>query len=270
METRDIQALLQNHLWPAGIRLALAGAVFILGRWLARSLMNLAERMMNRTGLDEMLNRFLSNLLYSLLLAAVAIAALNQLGVDTTSLLAILGAAGLAVGLALKDSLSSFASGAMLILFRPFRTGDFIEAAGVSGTVEAIRIYNTVIRTGDNREILIPNSQIYGGTIINHSARETRRIDLVISIGYQDDLKKAREILETILSEEERILSDPPPSVSLGELADSSVNFNVRPWVKREDYWPVRARVLEQIKLAFDEQGISIPYPQQEVHLHKV
>ncbi len=269
MENTTLQNLLENQLIPWGIKLAIALAIFIIGRWLAHRITAFIERLLTRSKLDEMLVNFLGNIIRTLLVAVVAIAALDQLGVDTTSLLAVLGAAGLAVGLALKDSLSNFASGVMLIIFRPFKVGDFIEAAGVSGVVEKVTIFNTIMKTGDNREIIVPNSQIYGGTIVNVSARPTRRIDLVIGIGYEDDLKKAKDILEQILREDERVLDEPAPAVALGELADSSVNFNVRPWVNSGDYWPVRADLLEKIKLTFDEQGISIPYPQQDIHLHK-
>ncbi len=269
MENLDWNTFLHEQLIPWGVQMALALAVFALGRWLARLITHISRKLMRKTGMDEMLIRFLGNLLHTLLLAVVVIAALDQLGVNTTSLLAVLGAAGLAVGLALKDSLANFASGVMLIIFRPFKVGDFIDAAGVSGVVETVGIFNTVMRTGDNREIIIPNSQIYGGTITNVSARPTRRIDLVIGIGYEDDLKKAKALLEEILAQDDRILAEPAPAVALGELADSSVNFNVRPWVNSADYWPVRADLLEKIKLTFDEQGISIPYPQQDVHLYQ-
>ncbi len=269
MENLDWNSFLNEQLIPWAIQLAVALIIFLLGRWLAGMITNISRKLMHKTGMDEMLVQFLGNILRTLLLAVVVIAALDQLGVDTTSLLAVLGAAGLAVGLALKDSLSNFASGVMLIVFRPFKVGDFIEAAGVSGVVEQVGIFNTIMKTGDNREIIIPNSQIYGGTITNVSARPTRRIDLVIGIGYEDDLKKARALLEEILAQDDRILDEPAPAVALGELADSSVNFNVRPWVKSADYWPVRADLLEKIKLTFDEQGISIPYPQQDVHLYQ-
>jgi small conductance mechanosensitive channel len=220
--------------------------------------------------MDGMLIDFFGNIVYTVLLLAVVMAALDHVGIQTTSLLAVFGAAGLAIGLALKDSLGNFSSGVMLILFRPFKVGDFIEAGGVSGVVEQVRMFATVMRTGDNREIIVPNSQIYGGTITNYSARETRRIDLVFGIGYTDDIAKTKQIIEDIMRQDERILADPAPSIALGELGDNSVNFNVRPWVKSADYWPVRADMLEKVKLAFDANGISIPYPQRDVHLHQV
>lgn len=271
---KDIQELFQPdfvnlYIIPWGLRILGALAILLIGRWIARWLVGLSRRLMDRSGMDATLSTFLCNMLNALLLAVVVIAALDQLGVQTTSLLAVLGAAGLAVGLALKDSLSNFASGVLLILFQPFRVGDFIEAAGVSGTVEAVGIFNTTLRTGDNRTIIVPNSQIYSGTIVNNSARPTRRIDLVIGIGYEDDIRKAKRLLEELLQKDERILDDPAPSVALAELADSSVNFNVRPWVKTEDYWNVRADLLQAIKETFDAEGISIPYPQQDIHLYR-
>jgi small conductance mechanosensitive channel len=263
-------AAVQSLLIPWGIRLGIALAIFIVGRWIARWLAGVVRKMMAKSNLDEMLINFLGNIIYTILLLVVVMAALDHLGIKTTSLLAVFGAAGLAIGLALKDSLSNFSSGVMIILFRPFKVGDFIEAGGASGVVEEVRMFATILRTGDNREIIVPNGQIYGGTIINYSARETRRIDLVFGIGYDDDIAKAKQIMEQIMKQDERILQDPAPSVAMGELGDSSVNFNVRPWVKSGDYWPVRADLLEKIKLAFDANGISIPYPQQDVYMHNV
>ncbi len=244
--------------------------VFYIGRMLARMVIRLLKKVMQKSAVDEMLVKFLADMAYALLLVAVVIASLDQLGVNTTSLLAILGAAGLAIGLALKDSLSNFAAGVMLIMFRPFKTGDFIEAGGTSGTVDRVNIFNTVLRTGDNREITIPNSGIYGGMITNYSARSTRRIDLVIGIGYDDNLDQARELITAVIADDNRILQDPEPSISLAELADSSVNLNVRPWVNSSDYWSVRSALLENIKHAFDKNGVSFPYPQQDVHMYEI
>ncbi len=214
-----------------------------------------------------MLVEFISSLARAALLLIVIIASLDVLGVDTTSLIAVLGAAGLAVGLALQGSLQNFASGVMLILFRPFREGDVVEAAGIIGKVEKITVFNTIFLSPDNREIIVPNSAIYGGTIANLSARENRRIDMVFGISYDDDIKKAKDILIKSLESDERVLKDPAPVVALAELADSSVNFVVRPWVKGEDYWDVKFDLTEHIKLAFDENNISIPYPQMDVHM---
>ncbi len=220
--------------------------------------------------MNEMLVNFLSSIINIVLMLFVIVAALNRLGVNTASLVALLGAAGLAIGLSLQDSLKNFAAGVMIILFKPFKLGDFVEAGGATGVVEKITIFSTQFKTGDNKEIIVPNGAIYGGMIVNYSTKETRRIDLVFGIGYGDDIKKAKEIIIDILNSDEGILKDPEPTVALGELADSSVNFNVRPWVKSADYWPVRADILEKIKIAFDENGISIPYPQMDVHLDKV
>lgn len=258
---------LNLYIIPWGINLIMALLIFVLGRWVAQAVSRVAKRVMGKAGVEEILISFIGNMLYFALLVVVVIAALDRLGVNTSSVLAIFAAAGLAIGLALKDSLSNFSAGVMLVLFKPFKAGDFIEAAGIAGVVEKLRIFNTVMRTGDNREITIPNSQIYGGTIVNFSARDTRRIDLVFGIGYGDDLKKAKSLIEKIVAEDERILKEPEPVVMLLELADSSVNFAVRPWVNSGDYWTVRADLLESFKLKCDEEGISIPYPQQDIHL---
>ncbi len=259
--------LIQKFVIPWAIRLGVALAIFIIGKWVARIITRAVQRIMGKAGMDAMLARFLGNILYAVLLVAVIIAAVDQLGVNTTSLLAVFGAAGLAVGLALQNSLSNFSAGVMLIIFRPFKVGDFIEAAGVNGVVEEVQIFNTVLKTPDNREIIVPNGQIYSGTITNFSARDTRRIDLVFGIGYADDIKKAKQLIEQIMTADDRILKDPAAAIALGELADSSVNINVRPWVKSENYWPVRADLLENVKAAFDANGISIPFPQRDVHM---
>jgi small conductance mechanosensitive channel len=220
--------------------------------------------------MDSMLSNFLGSILYGLLIVVVIIAALDHLGIQTTSLLAVLGAAGLAVGLALKDSLANFSSGVMLIVFRPFRVGDYVEAGGVAGTVENVGIFATTLLTPDNREIIVPNGQIYGGTITNITARETRRLDLVIGISYDDDIRKARELVLEIIEQDERILKEPAPVVNVAALGESSIDLNVRPWVNKGDYWTVRPELLETIKNRFDENGISIPFPQQDVYMHEV
>jgi small conductance mechanosensitive channel len=260
-------SIIQTFVIPWAIRLAVALAIFIIGKWVAGIITHAVQRVMGKAGMDAMLARFLGNILYAVLLVAVIIAAVDQLGVNTTSLLAVFGAAGLAVGLALQNSLSNFSAGVMLIIFRPFKVGDFIEAAGVNGVVEEVQIFNTLLKTPDNREIIVPNGQIYSGTITNFSARDTRRIDLVFGIGYDHDIKKAKQLIEQIMTADDRILKDPAAAVALGKLADSSVNINVRPWFKSEDYWPVRADLLENVKAAFDANGISIPFPQRDVHM---
>jgi small conductance mechanosensitive channel len=268
-ESIDIQEIISSYVIPWGINIILALAVFVIGRWLASMIVRGVKRLMKKADMDKALIGFLSSILNAVLLVVVVIAALEQLGVNTTSVLAVFAAAGLAVGLALKDSLSNFSAGVMLIIFKPFKVGDFVDAAGIAGVVEVIRIFNTQLRTGDNREIIVPNAQIYGGIITNFSAREQRRIDLVIGIGYEDDIRVAKQILEEILQAEERILKEPAPVILVSELGESSVDLAVRPWVNSADYWDVRSDLLETIKREFDAKGISIPYPQRDVHLHQ-
>lgn len=258
---------LNLYIIPWGINLFMTLVVLVIGRWLAKAISNMVKRLMRKAEIDEILTSFIGNISYFALLIVVIIAALDQLGVNTTSVLAVFATAGLAVGLALKDSLSNFAAGVMLVLFKPFKAGDFIETAGNMGVVEKLRIFSTVMRTGDNREITIPNSQIYGSTIINYSARNTRRIDMTFGIGYEDDIKKAKSLIDEAIKEDQRILAEPEPAILLMELADSSVNFAVRPWVNASDYWDVRSNLLERVKQKFDDNGISIPYPQTDVHL---
>ena len=265
----DFQQIVDHYIIPWGINILMAVAIFVIGRWLARLLLGITDKMMTRTGMDPMLVRFVHSILNALLLLVIIIAALDRLGVNTTSFIALIGAAGLAVGLALQGSLQNFAAGVLLIVFRPFKVGHFVEAGGAAGVIEEIGIFSTRMKSGDNREIIVPNGAIYGGMITNYSARDTRRIDMVFGIGYGDDIRKAREIIKGILDADERILKDPEPLIAVGELANSSVNFNVRPWVNNADYWNVRFDVTEKIKLAFDENGISIPFPQMDVHLDK-
>ena len=262
--------MITTYLIPWGLRIVSALAIFLVGRWIIKIVARFAKRMMQKAQVDKMLTAFAGNILYTVLLVVVIIAALDQLGIQTTSLLAVFGAAGLAIGLALKDSLANFSSGVMLIIFRPFKAGDTIEAAGISGVVEEVRIFSTILRTGDNREIIVPNSHIYSGPIVNLSARSTRRIDLVFGIGYEDDLLKAKQLIEAAFLADARILDNPAPVVNVAELADSSININARPWVKTPDYWTVRSDLLEKIKLSFDSNDITIPYPQRDVHMHKV
>jgi len=266
LENIDVQSMLNSYVIPWGINIVFAALIYIIGRIVAKIIIGIVRKVLNKADMDNILIDFVCSILSTALLLFIIIAALNQLGVDTTSLIALLGAAGLAVGLALQGSLQNFASGVMLIVFRPFKAGDFVDAGGVSGTVEKISIFSTQMRTGDNREIIVPNGSIYGGTITNFSARDTRRIDMVFGIGYDDDLKKAQDILRSLVESDDRILKDPSALIAVSELADSSVNFVVRPWVKSGDYWAVKYDLTENVKLAFDEQGISIPYPQMDVH----
>ncbi|MDF1755815.1 MAG: mechanosensitive ion channel [Verrucomicrobiales bacterium] len=262
----DLERIFVEFVIPYGSNLLFSILILFLGLFVVRMIVGTVGKTLTRTRLDQMLINFVSNLLRWILLLLVIVAALDQLGVDTTSFIAVLGAAGLAVGLALKDSLQNFASGVMLILFRPFRTGDTVEAGGAEGVVEEIRIFSTQLRTPDNREVTVPNSDIYSGKIVNNSARETRRIDLVFGIGYEDDLRLAKTVVEELLRADDRILTEPAPFIAVGELGASSVDILVRPWVKTGDYFQVKCDLLERVKLAYDEKGISIPYPQMDVH----
>lgn len=251
-----------------GIKIVLALLIYLVGKWVARKLTKLVRKLMQRAEVDETLISFLSNIVYAILLAAVVLAALDSLGVPVTSLLAVLGAAGLAVGLALKDSLGNFAAGVMLVLFRPFRKGDFVEAGGVAGTVDDVRIFSTVLTTPDNKQITIPNGQIGAGSITNFSAREQRRVDLVFGVSYADDLKVARRVLTELCANHPLVLDDPATNIFVLNLGDSSVDFAVRPWARTGDYWTVYGDLLEQGKVALEAAGCSIPYPQRDVHLH--
>ncbi|NOY65953.1 MAG: mechanosensitive ion channel [Gammaproteobacteria bacterium] len=269
MENFDIKIIIDSYIIPWGLNITLALVIFIIGKLVINLLSGLLVRILKRSKLDNILIDFISSIIKTILLLFVIIAAMDQLGINTTSLVALLGAAGLAIGLALQSSLQNFASGVMLIIFRPFTSGDFIEAAGISGTVEKINIFSTTMKTGDNREIIVPNGAIYGGVITNYSARETRRIDMVIGISYDSNIKSARDILQGIIDADDRILTDPVPLIAVAELADSSVNFAVRPWVKSGDYWAVKFDLNEKIKITFDEKGISLPYPQMDVHVNQ-
>lgn len=249
------------------IKLVVAIVIFVIGKWIARKITNLVNKAMGKANMDETLVSFLGNGVYMVLMVCVVLAALDYLGVKTTGFVAILGAAGLAVGLALQGSLANFASGVLIIMFRPFKKGDAVDGGGVFGIVEEITILTTVMRTPDNKVIIVPNSQIMGGAITNFSTKPTRRVDLVIGCGYDDDLKKVRSVLESILNDDERVLKDPSYTIGLSEIGDSSVNFVVRPWVNAADYWDVYFGVQEEVFNRFGEEGISIPYPQTDVHL---
>jgi len=244
-------------------------AVLVIGWMIAKFLTGLMRKGMTRGRVDATLIGFVSNLAYMGMMALVVISALGQLGVNTTSFAAIIAAAGLAIGFALQDSLGNFAAGVMLIIFRPFKTGDFVEAGGVAGIVEHVQVFATVIRTGDNKEITVPNGAIMGSSIVNYSAKPTRRVDMVFGIGYDDDIRQAKQILHDVVSADDRVLADPEPTIAVSELADSSVNFVVRPWVNSADYWPVLFDITENVKLEFDKHGVSIPFPQTDVHVHQ-
>lgn len=254
--------------WAPSVVAALA--ILILGFVVAKMVGGLARRLLRKAHLDETLVSFLGNLIYALLLTLVVLAALGKLGVDTTSFAAVIAAAGLAIGFAMQGSLSNFAAGVMIIALRPFKVGDGIEVGGDYATVKDINIFATKLLTPDNKTLTVPNSQLTDDVIVNYTTQPTRRVDMVFGIGYEDDLKKAKEILERLVTEHELVLEDPAPKVFVKELADSSVNFAVRPWTKTEDYWTVHGDLLEQVKLTFDAEGISIPFPQADVHLHQV
>jgi len=252
-----------------GLKLLFAIIIFVVGRLVAKLFGKLIERVMEKRNVEETLRSFVGNLIYYALLTFVVLAALGQLGIQTTSFIAVIGAAGLAIGLALQGSLANFASGFLMIMFRPFKVGDLIEGAGVIGTVESLQIFTTQLRTADNKKIIIPNSSLTGGNIVNWSATGTRRVDMVFGIGYGDDIDKARQVIVEILAADDRVLKDPATQVAVSELADSSVNFVVRPWVKAGDYWGMVFDTTEAVKKRFDAEGISIPYPQSDVHVYQ-
>jgi len=251
------------------INIVIALAIFIIGKRIAKLASSIVKKMLIKADIDEMLTNFLTNITYGLGIAVVVLAALNQLGIETTSFIAILGAVGLAVGLAFQSTLSNISAGVMLVIFRPFKLGDFIEAGGVAGVIEELNLFNTVFKTGDNKVIIVANSNIIGGNITNYSKKDTRRVDFVFGIGYDDDLKLAKNTLLEVVNNDSRILQDPEPFVAVSELADSSVNFVVRAWVKSGDYWAVNFDIIEKVKLTFDEKGISFPYPQMDIHQDK-
>ena len=252
-----------------GIRVIGALAIFIIGRWVSKGLRNLLRRIMTRSNVDQTLISFVCNLSYVAMLAFVIIAALGNLGIQTTSIIAVMGAAGLAIGLALRGSLSNFAAGIMLIVFRPFKLGDFIEGGGTSGTVEEIQIFTTQLKTVDNKTVIVPNSKIFGDKITNYSSKGTRRVDMTFGIGYDDDIDKARSVISEIIEADPRVLKDQTPVIAVSELADSSVNFTVRAWTKSGDYWGFFWDTTEAVKKRFDAEGIGIPYPQQDIHLYQ-
>lgn len=269
MENLDIPALVNQYAIPWGLKILMALVIFYLGRVVVAAVVAGVAKLLQKRNMDDILVAFLTSILQWVLLLFVIIAALSQLGINTTSLVALLGAAGLAIGLSLQGSLSNLASGVLLIIFRPFTKGNFVEAAGTAGVIENIGLFTTTMTTPDNKEIIVPNGAILGDNITNYSARDTRRVDMVFGISYDDDLLKAKKLLQDILDEDDRVLADPPPVIVLGELGDSSVNILVRPWVKSADYWGLLWDTQEKVKLLFDESGIRIPYPQMDVHMDK-
>jgi small conductance mechanosensitive channel len=266
----NTENLISTYLVPWGINLGLALLIFFVGRLVSKVLVKVIKNILSKSNLNPILIDFIGSIANAILLLVVIIASLNQLGVDTTSLIALIGVAGLAIGLSLQGSLQNFAAGVMLITFRPFKAGDYVEAGGTSGVIEKINIFSTTMRTPDNKEVIVPNGRIYDDIITNYSARDTRWVDMVFGISYEDDIKKAKKIINDIILTDTRILEDPEPVIAVGELADSSVNIYVRPWVGTDHYWPVYFELNEKIKYALDNNGISIPYPQMDVHMMRV
>jgi small conductance mechanosensitive channel len=252
-----------------GMKIIAALLIFIIGKWAVKKITLLLKTLMERANVDQTLVEFSESLIYFALLLMVILASLNALGINTTSFIAVLGAASLAIGLALQGSLANIGAAVLIIIFRPFKVGDFIEAGGAIGTVDDVNLFSTIISPLDNRTIIVPNSAIIGGNITNFSNKPQRRVDLTFGIGYDDDLKLAKQTLMEILEADSRILKDPAPFVAVSELADSSVNFITRSWVESADYWDVYFETIEKVKLTFDEKGISIPYPQMDVHMQK-
>lgn len=263
------QQLIDTYLLPWGSKILLALLIFIVGRMVARLVARGVSKALTTARLDPILVNFAGAVVNTALLVLVIVFALSQLGLDTTSLVALVGAAGLAVGLALKDSLAHFAAGVMLIVFRPFKLGDYVEVGGVAGSVDKISIFSTRLKTPDNKVVTVPNGNIFGNTMTNYSEESTRRIDLVVGISYDSDLLKAKSLLDEIVGKHDKVLKDPAYRIAVSELADSSVNFIVRPWVNAADYWDVRFELLETIKLRFDAEGIEIPFPQMALHINK-
>jgi len=251
-----------------GINLIAAALIFVIGKWLARLISNLIEKVMGKGNADKTLSGFVRNISYVGIMVFVVIAALNKLGIETTSMVAVIGAAGLAIGLALQGSLANFAAGVMLIIFKPFKAGDFVKVGGELGSVVEIQIFNTLLNHPDNRRIVVPNAKVTGDIITNFSGIENRRIDLVFGISYEDDMKKAKDILMNVITSDPRVLKDPAPVVAVHELGDSSVNLVCRPWVKPSDYWAVWFDTVEKGKVELEKAGITIPFPQQDVHMY--
>ena len=252
-----------------GLKILAAILIFVIGKWAVNKVTTVGKKLMEKAKVDQTLVEFGESLIYFILMLMVVLASLNSLGVNTTSFVAVFGAAGLAIGLALQGSLANIGAAVLIIVFRPFKVGDFVEAGGATGTVDDVNLFSTIISPLDNRTVIVPNSSIVGGNITNYSNKTQRRVDHVFGIGYDDDLKLAKETLMEIMQADERVLAEPAPFVAVSELGDSSVNFVFRAWVETPDYWDVYFDMLEKVKLTFDEKGISIPYPQMDVHMPK-
>ncbi len=265
----ELGVKMQGWIALYGLKVLAALVILVIGRFAAVGIRALVRRLLEKSRVDETLVSFTANVTYVAIIVFVIIAALGQLGVQTASFIAVIGAAGLAIGLALQGSLANFAAGVLMIIFKPFKVGDYIEGAAVAGTVEAIGIFTTELKSPDNRKIIVPNAKMTGDNIVNYTAKDVRRVDIVAGVSYADDIDKVKNVLKDILSNDSRILDDPAPTICVLALADSSVNIGVRPWVKTADYWDVFFSTQESIKKRFDAEGITIPFPQQEVHIHK-
>lgn len=252
-----------------GVKVVAAVAILIFGWWAAKIVRRSIVKILSKRGADPMLISFVGSLSYVLILTFVVLASLGRIGVQTASFVAVIGAAGLAVGFALQGALSNFAAGVLMLIFKPFKVGDYIEGGGTSGVIEEIQIFTTKLKTPDNKLVIVPNAKITSDNIVNYSAKDTRRVDMVFGVSYGDDIDKTKALINDVLANDERILKDPAPTVALVELADSSVNFVVRPWVKTSDYWAVYFDSHEAIKKRMDAEGISIPFPQRDVHLYQ-
>ncbi len=252
------------------VNIVSAVVILIIGNWVVKSISRSVANILTKKDMDKAVVDFVSAMVRYILFVIVLIAALSRVGVQTASVVAVIGAAGLAIGLALQGSLANFAAGVLIVAFRPFKTGDYVEIAGVAGSVESIQIFQTVLTTPDNKMIVVPNGGVIGGAIVNYSRHATRRVDHVIGVSYGSDLKKTKEVIKNVLAADERILKTPEPTIGVVALADSSVNFVVRPWVKTADYWDVYFDSLQAIKEELDKEGIEIPFPQMDVHLNKV
>lgn len=260
----------QDLLIQYGVNIISAIAILVIGNFIVKAIANSVSKLMRKKDMDNAVIEFIHGLVRYLLFVIVLIAALSRIGVQTASVVAVIGAAGLAVGLALQGSLSNFAAGVLIVAFRPFKSGDYVEVAGVAGSVESIQIFSTVLKTPDNKMVVVPNGSVIGSPITNYSTHATRRIDYVIGVSYKADLKKTKEVLRRVVEAEERILKDPAPTIGVVALADSSVNFVVRPWVRTSDYWAVYFDLLQAMKEELDKEGIEIPFPQMDVHLNKI
>lgn len=279
IETPLVDSLAQAETWLTnnsdlfiqyGVNIISAIIILFIGNMIVKAVANSVAKVLESKQMDKAVVQFIHGLVRYLLFVIVLIAALGRLGVQTASVVAVIGAAGLAIGLALQGSLSNFAAGVLIVAFRPFKSGDYVEVGGVAGSVEAIQIFQTVLKTPDNKMVVVPNSSVIGGPITNYSRHETRRVDMVIGVSYKSDLKKTKQVLRETLEKDPRILKDPDVTIGVHTLADSSVNFVVRPWVKTSDYWPVYFDNMQAIKEALDANGIEIPFPQMDVHLNKM